>query len=81
MFEAQEVLIAKLVGCLDFFNDHDILDADAKGVILVVAWFIRQHVAGCERHFGKLNACADADGAFVDVKEGADSVACAVAVR
>lgn len=80
MLESQIWLITEFVFRLDFFYQNHVLDSDAELAVFVVAWFVGEDVSCCERDFGELDACADADGAFVHVEVGADAVACAVAV-
>ena len=80
MLEAEIRLVAEPMCRLRFFRDDHVLDADAEAAVFVVARLVGQDVAGRERDFGKRDARADADGAFVHVEIGADAVACAVAV-
>lgn len=61
------------------YHDH-VLDAHAELAVFVVARLVGEDVARSERYFGVLSAGADADGAFVDIEIGTDTVAGAMAV-
>ena len=80
MLEAQPRLVAEPMRRLHLAGHDDVLDADAKGAVLVVARLVGQDVAGREGDLAVLDAGADPDGALVDVEVGADAVAGPVAV-
>jgi hypothetical protein len=67
VLKAKVWLIAKFMFRFHLLYHDDILDADAKGSILVVSWLVGDDVSGCERNLGILYSGSYAYGSFVDV--------------
>ncbi len=67
MLKAEIWLVTELVLGLGLLYHNDVLDADAKTSIFVVAGFVGYDVSRCERDFGVLDSGSDSNGSLMDV--------------
>lgn len=80
MLEAKVRLVAKGVLSL-YLADYDhVFDPDAICAVFVIPRLDGHDIAGRQGHLGILDASANADRAFVDIQEAADTMARAVPV-
>ena len=80
MLEAQIRLIAKPMPRLHRPAHDDVFNPNAKVAVFIVPRLIREYIPSREGNLTVLKPRADADGAFVDIEVGADTMACSVPV-
>jgi hypothetical protein len=80
VLEPKVWFVPKLVLCFHLFHHDDVLDADTKGTVFVIARLVRYHVSWGERDFRILDTSSDSDGPFMDIQVRAYAMTCTVAV-
>jgi len=80
MLKSQIWLVSKLVLRFNFLDKNHVFNSDTEFPIFVISWFVGEDIAWCKRNFGELDACTDADWAFVDIEIRTNAMTRAVTI-